>query len=86
MPASTSAARGFRPKNGRDAQTRLYRFPCHRGACLAGVPNISPLNAKGCFPLPKTFVFPAYSPVTGQYPGIFDVNLKHRVLHALGLE
>jgi len=55
------------------------------GACQAGVPNISPLNAKGCWPVPKTFVFPQVDPKTGLYPGINNKNLRYRVLHALGL-
>jgi ABC-type Fe3+ transport system substrate-binding protein len=54
-------------------------------ACQAGVPNISPINAKGCFHLPKTFSFPAVNPKTGLYPGINDKNLIYAVLHALGL-
>jgi hypothetical protein len=55
------------------------------GACQAGVPNISPLIASGCWPVPKTFVFPPVNPTTGLYPGIYNKNLRYRVLHALGL-
>ena len=53
-------------------------------ACQDGVPNISPLNAKGCWPAPKTFVFPPVDK-NGNYPGINNKNLKYAVLHALGL-
>ena len=53
-------------------------------ACQDGVPNISPLNAKGCWPAPKTFVFPPVDNA-GNYPGINNKNLKYAVLHALGL-
>ena len=44
-------------------------------ACQDGVPNISPLNAKGCWPAPKTFVFPPVDK-NGNYPGINNKNLK----------
>jgi iron(III) transport system substrate-binding protein len=53
-------------------------------ACEAGVPNISPLNAKGCWPLPKTFVFPP-TDSSGSYPGIHNKHQIYDVLHALGL-
>jgi hypothetical protein len=76
---------GPHPNAGRVLLNYLMTAESQGGACQAGVPNISPLNAKGCFPVPKTFVFPQVDPNTGLYPGINNKNLRYRVLHALGL-
>jgi ABC-type Fe3+ transport system substrate-binding protein len=76
---------GPHPNAARVLLNYLMTKESQGGACQAGVPNISPLNATGCWPVPKTFVFPQVNAATGLYPGINNKNLRYRVLHALGL-
>jgi iron(III) transport system substrate-binding protein len=52
-------------------------------ACNAGVPNVSPLNAAGCYQIPADFKMPQVND-KGVFPGMDDDALKAQALKDLG--
>lgn len=54
-------------------------------ACKAGVPNVSPLNATGCFQVPAGWKPPQVND-QGVFPGMDNATLKTQVLQDLGLK
>jgi iron(III) transport system substrate-binding protein len=55
------------------------------GACAAGVPNVSPINAPGCYQLPADFQMPQLN-AQGIYPGMDNTTLQNQALTELGLK
>ena len=76
---------GPHPNAARVLLNYLMSAGSQGAACQAGVPNISPLNAKGCWPPAEDVRLPDGGHEAGNYPGINNKNLKYAVLHALGL-
>ena len=52
-------------------------------ACKAGVPNVSPVNASGCYQIPTDFKMPQFND-KGIYPGMDDDALKAQAIKELG--
>jgi iron(III) transport system substrate-binding protein len=52
-------------------------------ACKAGVPNVSPLNAAGCYQIPADFKMPQVND-KGVFPGMDDDALKAQAIKELG--
>ena len=52
--------------------------------CEAGIPNVSPIAAPGCYEVPADFTPPTMTE-GGFYPGMDDDALKAQALQELGL-